>query len=329
MRSLREIISQCLETEKKPLSPNDNRVKEFFNFAYLRHLIWYRRFKLKMDKPWTDDETLRTYKFLNVYRELDKGTIYINNYVKNIATDEGKLVAIILYKFYNTVDIFERLGVSPSDFTTDTKSLSQKLISGYKNLSDDKPVFNDAYLVTAGPGDKFINIAKSIKKFDLTKMLEEIRTQDNAEESYNKLVSLIPNCGDFLGYEIWSQLCYSRVLKYSTNDYCNVGPGAEPSITYIFGKDVDPMEALRYLQSVSYKELVDAPKRLGGKDSLGKFPSWDSIRYVCKYDKDVGNNLSLLTLENIGCEFRKYKSHTSTSKNFVSKTKYFDQEETE
>ncbi|HEG8094291.1 TPA: hypothetical protein SFZ49_001971, partial [Campylobacter jejuni] len=129
---------------------NDNRVKEFFNFAYLRHLIWYRRFKLKMDKPWTDDETLRTYKFLNVYRELDKGTIYINNYVKNIATDEGKLVAIILYKFYNTVDIFERLGVSPSDFTTDTKSLSQKLISGYKNLSDDKPVFNDAYLVTAG-----------------------------------------------------------------------------------------------------------------------------------------------------------------------------------
>jgi len=57
---------------------------DFFRFVYQRHLIWYKRFVLKQPAPWTNDTVLSTFKIINMYRELDKCTIYLVEKLKDV-----------------------------------------------------------------------------------------------------------------------------------------------------------------------------------------------------------------------------------------------------
>jgi len=54
---------------------------EFYSFMYERHMIWHRRFVKRLPPPWTKDPLLRDYKFTNVYRELDYGTLWYLSHV--------------------------------------------------------------------------------------------------------------------------------------------------------------------------------------------------------------------------------------------------------
>ena len=51
-------------------------VKRLFAFANERHMI-YRRREAGESPPWTADPILCNYRFTNVYRELDRVTIWI------------------------------------------------------------------------------------------------------------------------------------------------------------------------------------------------------------------------------------------------------------
>jgi hypothetical protein len=52
------------------------RIQDFFKFIKARHQIYVRR-QEGQAPPWTADPILRKYKFCNVYRELDRGTIWL------------------------------------------------------------------------------------------------------------------------------------------------------------------------------------------------------------------------------------------------------------
>jgi hypothetical protein len=53
-------------------------VPELFAFMKERHAIWERKVA-GQPKPWTQDPILQSYRFCNVYRELDTVTVWINN----------------------------------------------------------------------------------------------------------------------------------------------------------------------------------------------------------------------------------------------------------
>ena len=57
----------------------------FFWLMHERMAIWKRRFIDKKDRPWTENEILRDYKFTNVYRELDRNSQW---QIKNILLDD-------------------------------------------------------------------------------------------------------------------------------------------------------------------------------------------------------------------------------------------------
>ena len=59
------------------------RIDAFFEFIYDRQEIWHKRSYLKQPAPWTSDPILNTYKFCNVYRELDAGTQAVCRYLQN------------------------------------------------------------------------------------------------------------------------------------------------------------------------------------------------------------------------------------------------------
>ena len=54
-------------------------IEDFFYWINERHNIYLRRFEQKLKKPWTEDKILQRWKFTNVFRQLDRGTIALNN----------------------------------------------------------------------------------------------------------------------------------------------------------------------------------------------------------------------------------------------------------
>ena len=80
----------------------------FFDLMHERMAIWKRRFIDKQDRPWTDNEILRDYKFTNVYRELDRNSQW---QIKNILLDDklslkNLIWKLMVFRFFNNPETF-------------------------------------------------------------------------------------------------------------------------------------------------------------------------------------------------------------------------------
>jgi len=262
--------------------------KKFFDFIYERQLIWYKRFVLKEIPPWTNDDILKKYKIINMYRELDKCTIYILNKLKNIKSREKLLLNIIFYRFFNTFNLYENLEINILE------SVGDSLIEKFDKLKKKGPIFNNAYLISSGTKgkEKHISILENLRELDLKKIISKIDNSKTPRESLNVLET-IPMIGPFLACEIWTDLSYFKFFKQSwnDNDFVNIGPGSKWGLEIIYGK-------------MNKKELEEKLEHLHKiqKDFLKK--GWEKIAYKRAFSNYP--YLSITNIEGALCEFRKY-----------------------
>ncbi|KKL48280.1 hypothetical protein LCGC14_2327110, partial [marine sediment metagenome] len=120
-------------------------VTGFWDFVVERHRIWHRRFIEKQPWPWTDDLILRQFHFCNIFRDLDKGTIWYTDHVVNAPMSLSSAVwATIIYRLVNSIWIFEQLG--PAAF--DRKRWREMI---YKIRTKDILLNSEAYLTFPWP----------------------------------------------------------------------------------------------------------------------------------------------------------------------------------
>ena len=75
----------------------------FFMFARERHNIYLRR-QQGLPRPWTDDHILNTCRFTNVYRELDKTTVWFRERVREpLRSKPEVLLATVLFRWFNRI----------------------------------------------------------------------------------------------------------------------------------------------------------------------------------------------------------------------------------
>ena len=89
-------ILDVAKEDSESLVVLDN-LKSFYQFVYDRQKVWHNRFVLKRPQgEWTDNEILRRSKYTNVFRELDRGTLWwdrnINLSIKD-TTEKGDCLA--------------------------------------------------------------------------------------------------------------------------------------------------------------------------------------------------------------------------------------------
>lgn len=283
--------------------------KEFFEFIYKRHLIWYKRFKLHEEPPWTSDEILKTYKIINIYRELDKCTIYIVKKLKNITVRRTIFLNIVFFRFFNLFNLYEDLDIEPFD-NVEKKELIQK----FNSLKEQgRPIFNNAYLICSGKPNQKKHVAVIESLEDFSKKIDIFITQlDKAKTPRESLevIQQIDMVGPFLACEIWTDLTYFDFFKqkWTDNDFVNIGPGAEWGLEIVFGKKLnkkEQYEKLDYLRGLQDKYLLTMHKELNEE------PSWNKIKYLDK--------ISITNIEGCLCEFRKYWN----IKHGIGKRKYF------
>lgn len=280
---------------------------DFFEFIFERQSIWHKKTVEKHATPWSEDKVLNTYRFCNVYRELDGGTIAINKYLqeKNISP-EMKLFNIVAYRFFNRRDTIEVLFgglLNPQDFA----------VKSYEKRFDDEKkrgsIFSNAYLVSSHPynsnyrpKDKHVQILLMLDdlKDNLSKIIKELQSS-SPDEGLKIIEKNIKMAGPFLSGQILLDVTYAGdIVNYTSNDFLIVGPGAHWGLNILFDKKLSKIEAnekCRYLYSIQQEAFANLLKN---KNKNWKNVNWKNEQYC------GGEYLSLHDIQNSLCEFRKY-----------------------
>lgn len=232
----------------------------FFYWINERHRIYVRRSALE-PKPWTADEILRDYKFTNVFRQLDRGTVWLtDNFVIPHLHDNQALLAfnVSWYRMFNWIGTGELIGWRKSWRPADIiRKLTRAQARG-------RQVFTGAHIVWAEGGKPKIDGVVEICT-ELWRSRRHIYSMSRYTRSLQCVFDLlceIRGLGGFMAYEIVSDLRHTPLLNDARdiNTWANVGPGAlrglkrlDPSITA-----KQSLQRMRELLSASASGVLEA-----------------------------------------------------------------------
>ena len=122
------------------------RTNDLFAFVSERHKIYERR-TAGQSKPWTEDTILQRYKFCNVYRELDRVTLWIRDNIREPHKSDPQLwFALAVARYINWPDTLAEIGYPvPFKASVVCKKLKAR-------LERSEQVFTGAYFINSiGP----------------------------------------------------------------------------------------------------------------------------------------------------------------------------------
>ena len=219
-------------------------IEQFFTFMNERHAIYLRRLRGDM-WPWTYDEILQTYKFTNVYRELDAGTKWCKDNIREPYYDHVELFFnIATYRRYNWVYTARELGfIEKYDPEYYTDRMLKRQARGEK-------IFTGSHMICGSIRNKDGSISKNkviqLFKISFSELWEkrraiEPRPGDTLEQAFNRCMDAnIPGFGPFVWYEVITDLRWTRHLIYAedTMSWANPGPGAKRGVQRLLGFNV-------------------------------------------------------------------------------------------
>ena len=212
---------------------NQKRVNDFNSFMEERHNIFIRKEINNEPYPWSDDAILTEYSFCNVYRELDRVTIWIRENWREPYADHPNLpFAMAMARQINWPDTLDEIGF-PTEWRPDhVKTIMQE------RMAKKQKVYTGAYMLTGTLGGT--KIEQTVDKI-LTPLYANFPCDFSSIE--NSWKSFLPYAGfsDFMSYEVVTDLRHTKWLEKAPDimTWANPGPGAMRGLNRIFGRPLD------------------------------------------------------------------------------------------
>jgi hypothetical protein len=268
----------------------------FWNFVVERQAIYHKRMVEEEPPPWTNDRILQQYFFTNVYRELDKGTVFLIRNLLKLPDDKDLLFGIMVYRLFNDIETFRflMLRCKMTRWGTWDWEKASRYLNAYENHGN--RVFTDAFTVTGvkfgGFPDKIRNICWLIGKLQaqVPRLLAAIKSANSLHRVW-QIFNDTQGFGRFLAYELAIDVNYSRLLSFSENDWVNAGPGCKRGIQWIWGArnpGIKWEDYITFLQ-VRQEAFISRADRLD---------EWHQVW--------PGYAMTLRGVEHSLCEFQKY-----------------------
>lgn len=256
-----------------------------------RHDIYLRR-KDGKPWPWTDDEIMRTYKFTNVYRELDRVTQELHRLVDPMGGQDphDRLFHVILFRAFNWPPTYELLldsGAVRRSGAFDATVARKELRRAAKT---DK-VFTGAYIITnAGSNRSKIDLMVDAMKVvhaarrTIWKTIAEFNTMEDATE----VLTNYPSLGNFTAYEVACDLRYQKGMLDRATDvmtWANPGPGAKRGIRRLMGGGAMVEQKISVADCITWMQtlLLIANKRLPRR--MPRLEMREIEHSLCEFDK--------------------------------------------
>jgi len=217
----------------KPLGASPEET--FWYWIRERHSIYLKR-KAGQPKPWTDDPILQTYRFCNPFRENDKVTTWLREHFIPLGWHRSDAVLafnLVWFRMFNRIETAQALGFLDSWDPEGVKSLLRERLKTHR-------VFTGAYIIRSEFGKpKIDSIVDTLTKvYDARQeLVDEINTSRSLEHT-TKWLTRFPYIGDFMAFEMVSDMRHSRLLDTAVDimTWANPGPGAFRGLRRIFGE---------------------------------------------------------------------------------------------
>lgn len=257
-------------------------LKQIETFISERMRIWEKKMNGEIP-PYTADPVLRDYRFCNIYRELDKQTIYLHTQLQDMRADFSLwLLNVAFFRFICRPDTIEKVGWLGFD-PAHNREVYEKL------LYLPRPKFGNAYIFPVSVIQRTENnIREKFFCFELPRIVAKLAPLIQNFDSIGvaPAVQLLTKESGYNFYfhftEILIDVAYQFPQLIDLFKQFPIGPGSMPTMRQL--SKADPELTCLALTGI---ELPDFPYlEMKGKAIVLSAENW----------------------EGIGCEFRKYQN---------------------
>lgn len=269
------------------------RKEEFWKFVAKRQESWYYFKILNCPIPHCD-KIIKSYRFCNVYRFLDRGTLYVIEkflWPKKPLAPEDLVFGIILYRILNKPDTWERIGGNLDRHNlTAFRSGVSSLIKNKGKLYDGLSYKQFTRIITAkkgmGTAERFILAAEKLAPV-IKNLSAWLAAETDGDLAINLIRRFSPDVwiGTFCAFQILLDLTYpkaggSPLSPVDVNRWTHCGPGSKKGAK-LMGIS-NPLEAVEILHG-SQPEWLPFLMDSSGKPIKLSFP--DIEHNLCEFFK--------------------------------------------
>ena len=212
---------------------------KYWEFAKKRQDVFYNRL-FGAERPWTEDPILNEYKFCNVYRASDRVSQYL---IKNIIytgdqKEEEVIFRILLFKIFNKIETWEYLKNHFGEVSLKNFDINRYNYILESRIQTSTPVYSNAYISCAtkayGFDRKHENHLALIHDMIFNGQIVSKIVNAREFKDVFRLLRCYPLIGDFMAYQLMTDINYSEVVNFDENSFTVVGPGSMRGINKCF-----------------------------------------------------------------------------------------------
>lgn len=264
----------------------------YWKFAAERQSVFFSRMQGK-SAPWSRDPILNEYKFTNAYRASDRVSQYL---IKNVAyskyTDpRDTFFRVMLFKLFNKIDTWKLLESQLGEISWQSYAYKAYEAILARAMNSKTAIYSAAYIMASGH-DIFGVERKHQSHLKLLEMMMSEEVPERLMECKSMrsgfdILRSYPLIGDFLGYQLITDLNYSELTNFSEMEFTMPGPGARDGIRKCFSSlgglsEIDVIRLMADRQEYEFERLGIDFKSLWGR------------------------RLQLIDIQNVFCEIDKY-----------------------
>lgn len=250
-------------------------VAGFWDFVAMRQEAYWLK---KAGKP-HPNQMMATNHWPNIFRELDKGTIYFQRQTQGWH-HQAVLYGTVVYRLLNRQRTFEDLGGIPRAY--ELGNWAEKL-TGYRETN---PIFTSKHLTPSWGAYK--KSLEFLERFGAN-LYDDVVHESTLKGAWSQLRQ-VPGTGGFLAWQMCCDLLESGVLKFSENEWVYVGPGPQNAFQLLL--DVDTVTQAQCLHRLNWL-----------RERQHKFLAQGSIHF--QFPEAV-SELTLKNLEHAMCEYYRW-----------------------
>lgn len=291
-------------------------IDRFFSYARHRERVRLAR-EAGHPAPWTHDPILQTYRFCNVDREDDTVTRWFRANVRDPLQHQPEvMLATVLFRWFNTPRVGEVLfktrtraaGLSPFGEYLRTRDPSV-LDRAIRECLPSGPYITGAYMIKTPAGmDKIAGVLWCVDQFNKERAQYEAAFDEGTTlEGCHEALTMLPYMGDFMAYEVVTDLRHTDLLRNAPDimTWANPGPGAARGLDRLAREPLGTRNrnnpAHRAAMQTEMQVLLEFSR------DQARWPS-DEYRYWPDRDRlQPFKDWEMRTVEHTLCEFDKYE----------------------
>jgi len=273
------------------ISEINNPIEKFVAFIAEREAIRIRRFVMKKEWPWTEDEILQQYRFTNVHREDDAVSQHYQKSVRNrYAHGSFILPATVIYRWFNrttTCDAIFNTG-SRSIFELYMNSCDLSILRGCIDKLP-PPHVTGAFIITGKPGlPKAEGVLQYIHTWCMREWYDMWKAWNKDPPLLSQMYTEISSVGlgSFMKGQIIADLKYLPFMKNVPDwwIWATPGPGSLKGLNIVYGRPMmTPWHKGEWL--ISLQALSDLVNPLLAGYGIDKLHNQDLQNCLCEWSK--------------------------------------------